>query len=171
MLDELKKRLIAYKIAPMSAQNFEIAFEVYNTNQKYFLLTRGKQATIENSLGDIEALPPGCNATQKVYISICENGKPAAVLDLIEKYPDETCVWIGLLLVHGERHGKNTGSKIVSAVLTAACALGYRSVRLGVVESNTKALAFWQKQGFTVFRQKENVVLMDRTIADIAAKE
>ena len=61
MLEEIQKRLSDYKITSIKKDNFEQAFEVYDTNQDFFLLTQGSKATIENSANDIDALPPNCD--------------------------------------------------------------------------------------------------------------
>ena len=164
MLSELKKQLCEYEVRAITMQNFEQVFEVYGTNQDFFLLVRGEKATMENSIYDIDAIPPNCVIEQKIYISIWEDGKVIAVLDLIEGYPEQTSCWIGLLLVHGDSQGKKIGSKIVHAILNAAKASGYQSVQLGVIENNVKGIDFWQKHGFTTFRHSGNIVVMTKRI-------
>jgi GrpB-like predicted nucleotidyltransferase (UPF0157 family) len=54
MIDEIKRQLSEYEIATITRQNFEQAFEVYSTNQDFFISTQGKKATIENSIGDVD---------------------------------------------------------------------------------------------------------------------
>ncbi len=165
MFDEMKRQLSEYEIVPISRQNFEKIFEVYETNQPYFLLTQGDKASIESSVGDMDALPPDCVVEQKMYVSLWKNGKAVGVLDLIEKYPEPTGFWIGLLLIHGDLHGQRLGSEVVRAILNAGKAAGYRSAQLGVIENNIKALSFWQKHGFERFRHSGNVVVMARPIS------
>ena len=164
MLDEIKKQLAEYKVIVITEQNFEQVFEVYDTNQDFFLLTQGKEATIESSSNDMMAVPPNCDIQQKVYISIWKDGQAVGVLDLITGYPERTCFWIGLLLVHGSLHGKKIGSRFVDAVLYAAKEAGYESAQLGVIESNVKAIKFWQKHGFDVFRHSGDIVVMKRGV-------
>ena len=160
MIDEIKKQLPEYEIVPITRQTFERIFEVYATNQDFFLLVNGINATIENSISDIDAIPPDTSVEQKIFIGIWEAGKVIGVLDLILGYPEQTSVWIGLLLIHGKLHNKKIGSRIVNAVLDAAGTAGYQSVQLGVIESNTKGMAFWQKHGFDALRYDENIVVM-----------
>ena len=164
MLDEIRKQLDEYEVIVITEQNFEQVFEVYNTNQDFFLLTQGKEATIESSRNDMMAVPPNCNIHQKIYVSIWKNGDVVGVLDLITGYPERTCFWIGLLLVHGSLHGKRVGSRFVDAVLDAAREAGYKSAQLGVIERNTKAINFWQKHGFDVLRHSGDIVVMARGI-------
>ena len=165
MLDEIKKQLIDYEITALTKLNFEQAFEVYENNSDFFLLTQGNNATIESSINDIEALPPNCTIEQKIYVGIWKNGKIIGVMDLIEKYPNEAAFWIGLLLIHGDMHSKKIGSTIVNAVLNAAEAGGYKSAQLGVIENNVGAITFWQKHEFDIVGHSENIVIMARRIA------
>lgn len=164
MLNEIKSRLVEYEIAAITNQNFERVFEVYDTNQDFFLLTQGEKATIESSINDIDALPPNCNIAQKIYISIWEDGKVVGVLDLIEEYPEQTSFWIGLLLIHGNLHSNKIGSRLVNTVLKAAKVAGYNSAQLGVIKNNTRGISFWQKHGFDIFRHSGNIVVMARRI-------
>ena len=43
MLSELKKQLYEYEIRAITTQNFEQAFDVYGTNQDFFLLVQWKK--------------------------------------------------------------------------------------------------------------------------------
>jgi len=164
MLDEIKKRLQGYEITPITTQNFAQAFEVYESNQAFFQLTQGAHATMESSIGDITAIPPNCTIAQKIYVGIWEYGKIIGILDLIEKFPDENTLWIGLLLVHSNMHGKKIGSEIVNAVLDAAKSAGCKSAQLGVIENNCKAIAFWQRHGFETCRKSDNILVMARDL-------
>jgi ribosomal protein S18 acetylase RimI-like enzyme len=160
MIDEYKKQLVDYDIATVTRENFNRVFEVYNTNQDFFLLTQGKEATIESSIDDVSALPPGCSIGQKIFISLSKENRAVGVLDIIMEYPDQDSFWIGLLLIRGDLHGKKIGSGIITATLNAAKAVGYKSAQLGVVENNTKAVNFWQRHGFNILRHSGNIVVM-----------
>ena len=164
MLDEIKNQLIEYEVVEITNQNFEQVFEVYDTNQDFFMLTQGKKTTIGSSINDINALPPNCGIDQKIYISLWENGGVVGILDLTKEYPEQTSFWIGLLLIHGNLHGKKIASRVVNAVLNAAKVLGYKSAQLGVIENNTKGINFWKKHGFDIFRHSGNIVVMARCI-------
>jgi len=162
--NELKNNLIDFEILAVTNQNFNQIFEVYETNQDFFMLTNGRKTTIESSINDINALPPNCNIEQKIYVSVWEKDTIVGVLDLIEQYPEKSCFWIGLLLVHGNLHGKKIGSRIVHAIITAAKAAGYKSAQLGVIENNINGINFWYKHGFEIFKQSENTIVMRRQI-------
>ncbi len=162
LIGEIQKQLGGYLLETISKHNFERFFEVYDSNQAYFLLTQGRMATRDNSMGDMDALPPGCDIGQKIYVGIWRKRKPVGVLDLIEGYPAPQCLWLGLLLVHGSLHGTGLGSAAIAAVLAAAAAAGYKTVQLGVAKNNTRALRFWQRHGFGTLRQSGDVVVLEK---------
>jgi ribosomal protein S18 acetylase RimI-like enzyme len=164
MVDELKKALSKYTIEAITKQNFREVFEVYDTNQEFFLLTQGKKATIESSITDIVAMPPNFDVKQKIYISIWIDDKAVGVLDLLKGFPEQSCIWIGLLLIRGELQCRKIGSSVVNAVLSAAKIEGYTSVQIGVIENNIKGIAFWEKHGFKHIRTKENIIVMEKRV-------
>jgi len=164
MLEELKRQLTEYQISPITHQNFERIFDVYDSNQDFFMLTQGNKVTMENSLSDIDALPPNCEIEQKLYFGIFQNGDAVGICDLILNYPKQTSFWIGLLLVNSKLHGKKIGGKLVNAILDSAKLNGYMSAQLGVIDANIKAIAFWERHGFNIVRQSGNIVVMDRCI-------
>ena len=164
MLDELKNQLTEYEIRTITKLNFAQAFEVYNTNQDFFRLTEGKNATIESSISDIEAVPPNFDIEQKIYVSIWKDSKVLCVLDLLQDYPTQTCVYIGLLMIHGDFHGRKIGSTILTAVLNAARIFGHKSIQLGVIENNTSGISFWLSHGFDKIKTAKNIVVMGKKI-------
>ena len=165
MIGTLKKELPEYNIEPITEQSFSHAFTVYDTNQTFFLLTQGKEATIESSAEDITAAPPNFDISNKLYLGIWRNDDIIGILDLLKGYPNEDCIWVGLLLIHSNFHNKKIGSTIVDAVLKSAELERYKSVQLGVFGANTKGLSFWEKHGFSSIRTtKDNIIVMEKCI-------
>jgi len=160
----LKKQLPEYELAPITKSNFKQIFEVYDTNQDYNVLAEGKKSTIESSMKNIDEVPPNFDIKQKVFVSIWKGNSVYGVLDFLIGYPDKTCVWIGLLMIHGKLHGQKIGSKIASAVENAAKIGGYKSIQIAVLENNTKGLAFWRKHGYERIRDKGNRIVMEKRI-------
>jgi len=164
MLIPLQKYLNNYEIKSVTPETFPQIFSVYESNQAFFMLVNGKKATPENSIGDITAIPPNCTTAQKLFVGIWRDDEPIAVLDVITDFPDKQSIWIGLLLIHGDLHGKHIGKKITDALYTSVHDCGYQSIKLGVVENNEKAIAFWTKQGFEYSKKSENIIIMNKLI-------
>lgn len=54
---------------------------------------------------DLLALPPGKEQTGKHFLGIFDGASLVAVMDLIERYPDEQTALLGLLMVSKGRQG------------------------------------------------------------------
>jgi len=148
MLNELQRYLSEYEIIPITEDNYYDAVDVYESNQDFFLLTEGKKASISGMLENINAIPNGFDIKNKYHVGLQQNGSVVAVIDFLVGYPACDCVWVGLLLVHGEFKGKSMGSCIVKALLSAARDTGCKEAKLGVIDKNTRGVNFWEKNGF-----------------------
>lgn len=119
---------------------------------------------------DIEALPPGKGKRDKYYLGIFGlDGRLDAVLDLIAGYPERDTAWIGFFMVDAALQGRGLGSGMVSELLEALAAYGFRRVALGVVSGNPQAEAFWLKSGFTFYGESRTdrspvIRTMERTL-------
>lgn len=173
MINEIKNILTEYEIKTITKQNYMQIMEVYNTNQEYFLLSGGKTAKPEDCLESIDLVPPDFNRENKIFVGIWINDRIIGVLDLLVGYPLQSCIWIGLLIIHGELHSKHIGGQIVNAILSASKSAGYKSIQLGVIDSNLDGLRFWQRYGFKKIRESKlkqdsrtdlNVIVMENTL-------
>ena len=79
------------------------------------------------------------------------------MLDLVEGYPGEGTLYIGLLELEVQFHRQGLGTRLVRALKTAAQKAGFSSLRLGCYERNAPGLAFWNAMGF----EKEGEVLRE----------
>lgn len=100
--------------------------------------------------------PEGTRADQKVVLGAWRPGAAGsdelvAVIDLIRGYPDDSCVFVGLLLVRWDLQGIGLGRAVWQ--LAEELVMGWddvRRYRLAVVETNAKmALGFWRAMGFS----------------------
>lgn len=101
----------------------------------------------ESILADMQALPPGKTLQDKYYLGILQNGRLAAVWDLILAFPDERTAFWGFFMVDAALQGQGFGSEVVRAL----CGLlrpHFDHVRLGFVSTNGQSRHFWHKNGF-----------------------
>ena len=71
-----------------------------------------------------------------------------AVLDLIDKYPNDKTIFIGFLMLDINFQNKGIGSKIINELIDTVKEFGYQDIRLGYVEGNNQSYSFWKKNGF-----------------------
>ena len=171
VIDEIKSLLKQYEFKIITEPDYERAMEVYNTNPQYFMLTDEKEATLEDMRTATNHVPPNFKIDNKFFISIWEDDNCAGILDFLVGYPEQSCVWIGLLMIHGKMQGNRIGSQIANAVVEASRNKGYTSVQLGVLDNNIRALKFWGKLGFEKIRESQvkrevkpdwNVIVMEK---------
>ena len=96
---------------------------------------------------DMHALPPKKTKDDKHYFGFFEGDSLVAVMDLIEKYPNENTAFIGFFMMNKEYQGKGVGSRIISEACDVLRKY-FRYIRLGYVSTNMQARKFWMKNGF-----------------------
>jgi len=172
-INQLIKNLSEYKIEPVTRDNYVEVGEIFATNPEFCLLSEGKEGGAENALKEIDEGPPEFNLDNKFFVSLRKDGIIIGILDFLNGFPTPDCMWIGLLMIHGNMHNKEIGSTIVKGVLKTAGDSGHRRVQLGVIEENVKALNFWQRMGFKKIGEKKmeqenlgvlKIIVMEREV-------
>ncbi len=115
----------------------------------YFARTEGKPPRPDAAiqlLADAEI-----DDRRKVFVLVPRIGGPGVgVLDLHLDYPEPRTAQVGLLLFREACQGLGYGKETVAALEPALTRLGYRALRLSVVDENTEAKQFWERLGFAV---------------------
>ncbi|MCL2573873.1 MAG: GNAT family N-acetyltransferase [Defluviitaleaceae bacterium] len=153
-----------YDIVSLTQDNYTIAREVYFTNPEYFAFFGGVSDD-ESILNAMYAVPDGFDISGKLFVAICDknqDGKVVAVIDLLADYPNKGNLWLGLLLVHGDLHGKGIGAFVVDGVVKAASSANFDSIRLGIIEKNSNAIRFWEKVSFTHEGKSNDILVFQR---------
>ena len=148
----LGEELPEWEVRPVAEEDVGAVLALLQSDPEYFAL-EGPQPTEETLRADLTNLPPRCIPSQKHYLALWQGGEVKAVLDLVDGYPRENTLFAGLLLVDPALRGQGVGSTIVSALLTAADKAGFERVRLGCLQNNPRAHAFWQRMGFADVRE------------------
>ena len=104
---------------------------LYQRNTFYNSVALEAPPTLESCQEDLAALPPGREPRHKLFLGLFQGEVLAAVLDLVEGYPDEGSLYIGLLELAVEFHRQGLGTRLVRALKTAAGEAGFSALRLG----------------------------------------
>lgn len=78
-------------------------------------------------------------------------GVTVGTVSMLVPHPREPCPWIGLLLIDGSRHGEGLGTAAADAVELLLAGEGWAQVRIGVLDTNPSALAFWTRRGYVKY--------------------
>ena len=122
---------------------------VIDAAPEYSMLTCGGPPAPDSAAAVFEALPPGRDYQDKFVFSVFCDGEDVGIVDLIRGYPSESRAMLGLLLISESRQGTGIGGEAYS--LVEQVVRGWpeiRSIRIGVVETNSKVLPYWQRMGF-----------------------
>ncbi|WP_127849933.1 GNAT family N-acetyltransferase [Lacticaseibacillus hulanensis] len=143
-----------YTFAPIKdAETGAAALAIYEANAAYYQKIGEPRPTIQTVLDDAKELPPATPARAKHFWLVKQAGKPVAVLDLIEGYPDQTTLYIGQLEVATPRQGH--GRAIIDQLKEQIGSHGYKRMELAAVHANKDAAKFWLALGFQLLRQVE----------------
>ena len=99
---------------------------------------------------DVTALPPEKCAEDKHYLGFFDRETLVAVLDLIERYPQDDTAYIGFFMTKKERQGYGLGSTFIGELMDELRRERFRKVRLAVDRGNPQSKAFWEKNGFAL---------------------
>ena len=105
----------------------------------------GQRPTLENLREDLTKLPPRTTPEDKYFLGYFREGRLAAVLDLITRYPTPETAFIGWFILRRDLQGRGAGTDIFSELLFR---LSYRYLRLGYVKGNRESERFWKKLHF-----------------------
>lgn len=77
------------------------------------------------------------------------------IIDFLRNNPNDNYPWLGLLMIHGDYHALGCGKKAYQAFEEKLKLEGLTYIRLGVIEQNATAKAFWKALGFKLFDTRQ----------------
>ena len=138
-----------YAACPLTEADADAILALCAENEQFYRY-HPPLATKESILEDLTALPPGKNAADKHYLGFFDGAGLTAVLDLIERYPQEDGAYIGFFMTRKAIQGRGVGSALIGELLNELREEGFRRVRLAVDRGNPQSKAFWEKNGFAL---------------------
>lgn len=133
----------------------EKVLELYETNPLYFHHCP-PAPSLESVEVDMTSFPPSKTSEDKVFLGFFKDSQLVAVLDIIQHYPQEGTVFIGLFMVHAAYQGRGWASRMMRAILQGLSAT-FQTARLAFVKTNPQARQFWLKQGFQLTGEEKQL--------------
>ncbi|HVN54510.1 MAG TPA: GNAT family N-acetyltransferase [Anaerolineaceae bacterium] len=132
-----------------------LIFDLDQRCEDFSLLVSGLPPTEEEAAAVLVDLPPGKSPADKFVIgAFAGPEKMIGLVDMIRGYPEAEDWFIGLMQLDPAYRGQGTGGQLYRAVAGWCRQRGARAILLGVVEQNTRGLAFWEKMGFHVIEKR-----------------
>jgi diamine N-acetyltransferase len=162
-----------HRLSPESENDVNNLQSILMAAPGYHLLLEGKLPDPDAALKELKESPSGKAESDKYFFGIQLSGKYIGCFDLIRNYPDSKTAFIGLLLLIESEQNKSYGVQVLQYIKTLAKLWGCTSLRLGVIENNQRALAFWKREGFLELSKQAykqyscNVIIMEYAMVEI----
>lgn len=143
---EIQSLSKTYKVSRLDVTSIPSILRLCDGNPIYYRYAP-PAASKESIEEEMSALPKGKESKDKYYLGFWDNGKLAAVMDLIVKYPDAKTAWIGFFMMDAAMQGKGNGSRLIEEI---CCCLkrDFSFIELGYVKGNLQSEHFWLKNKF-----------------------
>ena len=115
----------------------------------YSLLVEGRLPVAAEVPAMLTERPPASALDDKYVFGIYEGERMIGCADVLKGWKHEGQSMLGLLLLTDAAQGRGLGRRAYLQIERMVAGWpGMRSLRIGVNEANTGALAFWRKMGF-----------------------
>lgn len=148
-LATLQRALPDFKIRLLTLQDQDDLLALENSNPTYHRYFSAQPLTLAEIQADLTATPADVAAEQKQVFGFYLANRLVAVLDILNRYPQERFLFIGLLMVNQAYQRKTVGRVIVTGLMQAAKQSGIDWIQLTRITADSGVAAFWEKLGFT----------------------
>ena len=155
-----------YSVRRLDEGDIPMIFSFCRENTQFYECC-GRETDAEQIENDMKIAPPGITMDRKYYIGFFDGDRLAAVMDLIDGYPEPDCAYIGFFMMNRSLQGRGIGSAVILEAFAYLKELGFQSCRLGIDKANPQSTHFWKKNGFEVIREIE----MDEGVILLAEKQ
>lgn len=147
------------RVAELGAGDAPLVQAFYDANPAYFVAVSGQPAQAGDGAENLASLPPaGFTWSRRWYLGwIDATGHLAAVADVTADLLAARVWHVGLFIVQTRRHGTGDAQALYAAIEHWARGHGARWMRLGVVQGNARAEAFWERCGYAQARMRTGV--------------
>ena len=136
-----------YEIRKLTESDTDIVLELYQNNEKYFSYF-GDIPTRDTVNEDMYALPPNINKDNKYYFGLFDEDELMCVVDMIDGYPENETIYIGLFMLDKSLQHKGIGTTIISDFIVDLRKQGFKCIKLAYINDSDEASNFWHKIGF-----------------------
>jgi GNAT superfamily N-acetyltransferase len=133
----------------------------FEANPAYFLAVHGEPAQPGEALDELQELPPaGWPYTRMMVFGWQDgSGELAAMANVISDLLAPGVWHLGTFIVATQRHGSGCAQRLLQSLEAWALQSGAQWMRLGVVQGNTRAVAFWRQRGYQQVAERRGVVM------------
>lgn len=154
-----------YQVRRLTPEDLPDIYSLCQENPFYFKYCQ-EELSLETILKDMRDLPPHKTYKDKYYIGFFENENLIAVMDFIDRYPENNCAFIGFFMMNISFQGKGTGSHIIQELCAYLKTSGLHFVRLAWVKGNPQSEHFWLKNHFVPLKETSGSLSVPLILAE-----
>lgn len=147
-LATLQAQLPNFKIRLLTLSDQEALMDLEQSNPRYHQYFSPEPLTLAEVQRDLTAYPDELAAEQKQVFGFYLADHLVAVLDLLNQYPQEQFLYVGLLMVNQAYQRKSIGQVVMTGLMQAALQSGIVCIQATRVSADTGVAKFWQQLGF-----------------------
>ncbi|MFC6163576.1 GNAT family N-acetyltransferase [Lactiplantibacillus dongliensis] len=147
-LSVLQSELPNFKIRLLTAADQQALFDLERSNPGYRESLGAGELTLAEIQSDLTAHPEQVSADQKQVFGFYLATHLVAVLDILNQYPEQDFIFIGLLMVGAPYQRRSVGKVIATGLMQAALKSGIHCLQLTRVTADTGVAAFWHQLDF-----------------------
>lgn len=141
-----------FRVRALTGEDIPLVYALCRGNPQFYACC-GRNNTEADIRADMEVTPPGKTLADKYYVGFFDGETLAAVMDLIDGYPDPQTAYVGFFMMNGALQGRGIGTRTVTELFDCLRQSGFRRVRLAFDKENPQSSHFWRKNGFTDVRE------------------
>lgn len=127
-----------------------IELEIMNSNPEFNQISNGKSLLSEEDLDKEREEGKAVHARRYV---IKGHAQYIGLIEYCPLNPNDGKPWIGLFVIHHDFHGKGLAKLAYEKAEMKLAAEGFEEVRLGVLTNNDRGNRFWERMGYTAFKE------------------
>lgn len=145
----MEMELRRLQLDTVTAAEFAELTAVMLAAPRYSLCVTGRLPLASDATELLQELPPGYSYEDKYTFGIYYAGLMIGCADILKGWKHERQSMLGLLLLAEHAQGQGFGRQAYRLLERRICSWpNMASVRIGVISTNTDAIAFWRKIGF-----------------------
>jgi GNAT superfamily N-acetyltransferase len=142
-----------YRLAPLHLDDAPRLQELLEACGDYYVMVEGRPPAPNAAIREMTEGPPGLGRENILCFGLLDNFENIiGVIVALRHFRQENQWYLALLMLSPAYRGRKLGGKFYAAFETLITAQNASSLRLAVVEANTRAESFWISQGFILPR-------------------
>lgn len=156
-----------------SLQNRAALQALFDATPAYYHAITGKVAASNEAENEFVELPPDFPRAEQFIFGFYLDDKLIGCAGMLRGFRSAKKVMLGLLLISEKYQGQGNGARAYAGLEKIMASWpGIDTARLGVVETNADAFAFWHKMGFAENGERRekyppliaDIIVMEKTI-------